>query len=168
MQAIRIQLRGKSLLIAHSHSRQVINSRYNPKYPIRTSSLSRSMASATSTGKNNQLKYLLVLDFEATCGDVVRENEIIEFPTLVYNLQEDKVQATFHEYVRPTITPTLTKFCTDLTGITQVSHRLAFYVWWSWTNHDHSIGCGRCRRYLSGCLESFPRVPEIEWVHGGF
>ena len=66
------------------------------------------------------LKYLLVLDFEATCGDAVSCNEIIEFPTLVYDLKEKKVQATFHEYVRPVIHPTLTEFCTNLTGIVQV------------------------------------------------
>ncbi|KAI0785236.1 exonuclease [Abortiporus biennis] len=65
------------------------------------------------------LKYLLVLDFEATCGDAVSHNEIIEFPTLVYNIKDDKVDATFHEYVRPVDHPTLTPFCTELTGITQ-------------------------------------------------
>ena len=71
------------------------------------------------------LRYLLILDFEATCDDtgliVPRgEYEIIEFPTLLYDLQEDKIQATFHEYTRPTPHATLTKFCTDLTGIEQV------------------------------------------------
>jgi len=71
---------------------------------------------------NPGLRYLLVLDFEATCGDGVinrEEMEIIEFPTLVYNLQEKRVQATFHEYVRPVLNPTLTEFCTALTGIIQ-------------------------------------------------
>lgn len=72
---------------------------------------------------SDSLRYLLILDFEATCGDAVDgRNEIIEFPTLVYNLEEDKVQSTFHEYVRPVIHPKLTPFCIDLTGITQVSH----------------------------------------------
>ena len=67
------------------------------------------------------LRYLLILDFEATCGDAVEgQNEIIEFPTLVYDLKEDTVLSTFHEYVRPVIHPTLTPFCIDLTGITQV------------------------------------------------
>jgi hypothetical protein len=68
------------------------------------------------------LRYLLVLDFEATCGNNIKQEsqEIIEFPTLLYNLQEDKVEATFHEYVRPIRHQTLTGFCTDLTGITQV------------------------------------------------
>ncbi|THH28061.1 hypothetical protein EUX98_g6125 [Antrodiella citrinella] len=64
-------------------------------------------------------KYLLVLDFEATCGDAIRMPEIIEFPTLLYNWKEDKVDATFHEYVRPIENPTLTPFCTSLTGIEQ-------------------------------------------------
>lgn len=69
-----------------------------------------------------KLKYLLVLDFEATCGGPVtdRTQEIIEFPTLVYNLKTQEVDATFHEYVRPLINSTLTPFCTELTGIEQV------------------------------------------------
>ncbi|KAI0639778.1 exonuclease RNase T and DNA polymerase III [Trametes polyzona] len=71
-----------------------------------------------------RLRYLLVLDFEATCDDthhvVPREEmEIIEFPTILYDIKEDKVEATFHEYVRPTLHPTLTQFCTNLTGIQQ-------------------------------------------------
>ncbi|PCH33784.1 exonuclease RNase T and DNA polymerase III [Wolfiporia cocos MD-104 SS10] len=66
------------------------------------------------------LRYLLILDFEATCGDAIRgQNEIIEFPTLVYNIERDEVQATFHEYVRPVVNPELTPFCTELTGIRQ-------------------------------------------------
>ncbi|KAI8981292.1 ribonuclease H-like domain-containing protein [Trametes punicea] len=70
------------------------------------------------------LRYLLVLDFEATCDDTDRivprgEMEIIEFPTILYDLQQDKVEAIFHEYVRPTLHPRLTQFCTGLTGIEQ-------------------------------------------------
>ncbi|KAG8871978.1 ERI1 exoribonuclease 3 [Tulasnella sp. 331] len=66
--------------------------------------------------------YLLILDFEATCGEKgfpVHKQEIIEFPTLLYNVKERKVEATFWEYVRPVLQPTLTEFCTGLTGITQ-------------------------------------------------
>ncbi|KAJ3559762.1 hypothetical protein NM688_g135 [Phlebia brevispora] len=76
------------------------------------------MATLNDSAKKS-LKYLLILDFEATCGDAVRQMEIIEFPTLLYNIKEDKVEATFHEYVRPVVHPTLTRFCTELTGITQ-------------------------------------------------
>ncbi|KAH9898028.1 exonuclease RNase T and DNA polymerase III [Cubamyces lactineus] len=72
----------------------------------------------------SRLRYLLVLDFEATCDDtnsiVPRESmEIIEFPTILYNIHDDKVEAVFHEYVRPTLHPQLTNFCINLTGIQQ-------------------------------------------------
>lgn len=72
------------------------------------------------------LQYLLVLDFEATCeeGAPVGPQEIIEFPTLLYNLDKNEVEARFHEYVRPIKVPTLTPFCTNLTGIEQVSTTL--------------------------------------------
>jgi ERI1 exoribonuclease 3 len=68
----------------------------------------------------NKLKHLLILDFEATCGDTIYNQEIIEFPILLYNIKDNKVLATFHEYIRPVTNPTLTEFCTTLTGITQV------------------------------------------------
>lgn len=72
----------------------------------------------------SNLRYLLVLDFEATCGESgfpKHEMEIIEFPTIVYDLQEKKEVGRFHEYVKPVLRPQLTEFCTELTGITQVS-----------------------------------------------
>ncbi|KAH9950480.1 exonuclease RNase T and DNA polymerase III [Amylocystis lapponica] len=70
--------------------------------------------------QKEQPRFLLILDFEATCGDAIKgQNEIIEFPTLLYNVEQDEVQATFHEYVRPVMNPDLTPFCTKLTGITQ-------------------------------------------------
>lgn len=77
----------------------------------------------------SKLRYLLVLDFEATCGESGfprGEMEIIEFPTIVYDLQEKKEAGRFHEYVKPVIRPQLTEFCTKLTGITQVGR---FRVW---------------------------------------
>ncbi|KAH9849726.1 exonuclease RNase T and DNA polymerase III [Lenzites betulinus] len=69
---------------------------------------------------------LLVLDFEATCDNKTsvlpkEEIEIIEFPTILYDIKNELVQATFHQYVRPTIHPNLTQFCTDLTGIQQAT-----------------------------------------------
>lgn len=75
------------------------------------------------------LEYLLILDFEATCGGTIPkgEFEIIEFPTLLYNLRENEVQAQFHEYVRPVGHPALTEFCTELTGIEQVRLRGTSY-----------------------------------------
>ncbi|EIN06511.1 hypothetical protein PUNSTDRAFT_53952 [Punctularia strigosozonata HHB-11173 SS5] len=72
----------------------------------------------------HKLEYLFILDFEATCDDKEPKitQEIIEFPTLVYDLNTNRVldEATFHEYVRPVVKPQLTEFCVSLTGITQV------------------------------------------------
>jgi len=67
------------------------------------------------------LEHFLILDFEATCGDTIQngEREIIEFPTLLYNLRQNEVQAQFHEYVKPVRNSALTNFCTELTGIQQ-------------------------------------------------
>lgn len=66
-------------------------------------------------------KYYVVIDFEATCD--VQPNhfrhEIIEFPAVLVSTKKRKIIAKFHSYVRPTINPKLTTFCTNLTGITQ-------------------------------------------------
>lgn len=98
-------------------------------------SLSRLLSTGVTPNlsRTMRLRYLLILDFEATCDDTGRivprnESEIIELPTILYNVDENVVQATFHEYVRPTRHPTLTPFCTDLTGIEQVGISLPFRV----------------------------------------
>ena len=68
--------------------------------------------------------YLLVLDFEATCGAKGYEpkpQEIIEFPCALLNTKKGfKIEAIFHKYVRPIHNPQLSNYCTELTGITQV------------------------------------------------
>eukprot|EP00494_Astrolonche_serrata_P033168 UN33437 len=66
-------------------------------------------------------RYIAVLDFEATCEKNQRINpqEIIEFPVMLVDTSLNQVVATFHEYVRPIHNPKLSKFCTELTGITQ-------------------------------------------------
>jgi inhibitor of KinA sporulation pathway (predicted exonuclease) len=72
--------------------------------------------------------YLCVLDFEATCDDkteIKDSMEIIEFPSVLYSVKIENENhiptfiSEFHEYVKPTIKPILTPFCTELTGITQ-------------------------------------------------
>lgn len=69
----------------------------------------------------NKIDYYLVLDFEATCEEnkQIKPQEIIEFPVLKVNSSTMETEATFHSYVQPTARPTLTPFCTKLTGITQ-------------------------------------------------
>lgn len=68
-----------------------------------------------------KFKYLLVMDFEATCEryEVLRPQEIIEIPCAVVSTNDWQLKDTFHSYVRPRVHPILTPFCTDLTGILQ-------------------------------------------------
>ena len=68
-----------------------------------------------------QLKFLLVLDFEATCerNIQIQPQEIIEFPCIAISTQDWQVKDIFHEYVRPRVHPNLSPFCTELTGILQ-------------------------------------------------
>jgi len=73
----------------------------------------------------------LVFDVEATCvqgQDFNWCNEIIEFPVVLLRWEDktpDGKASTlvkvdeFHTYVRPTFRPTLSTFCTSLTGISQ-------------------------------------------------
>ena len=65
--------------------------------------------------------YLCILDFEATCchGKQPKPQEIIEFPTLLMNVKTGEIEREFHFYIKPDVHPTLSEFCTELTGITQ-------------------------------------------------
>lgn len=64
---------------------------------------------------------VVVLDFEATCqpGGAPRPQEVIEFPSVLVSLQGRAVVDTFSSFVRPVHHPTLSDFCTELTGIRQ-------------------------------------------------
>ncbi|ETO29553.1 exonuclease III protein [Reticulomyxa filosa] len=89
-------------------------------------------------------QYLVVLDFEATCDDKnFGPQEIIEWPAVIIDTttmemitspviesaekkddglnktKENSVPDEFHYYIKPKVNPVLTKFCTELTGITQ-------------------------------------------------
>ncbi|KAG5872421.1 hypothetical protein JTB14_013666 [Gonioctena quinquepunctata] len=68
-------------------------------------------------------KYLLVLDFEATCWDREDRNksspEIIEFPCVLYHVEKNELVSEFQQYVMPMENPKLSDFCRNLTGIQQ-------------------------------------------------
>ncbi|XP_018060171.1 PREDICTED: ERI1 exoribonuclease 3 [Atta colombica] len=68
-----------------------------------------------------KFEYLLVMDFEATCERdiVLKPQEIIELPCAVLSTCDWKLKDMFHTYVKPRVHPTLTPFCTELTGIMQ-------------------------------------------------
>lgn len=65
--------------------------------------------------------FFLVMDFEATCDETVRipKQEIIEFPAVLVDARTTTIVAEFQRYVKPIYNPTLTEFCTNLTGIRQ-------------------------------------------------
>lgn len=74
--------------------------------------------------KDHPYKYLLCIDFEATCWDMPTFNkrkiqEIIEFPAVLINLQTGEIEKEFQRYCRPIEIPTLSDYCINLTGITQ-------------------------------------------------
>ena len=91
---------------------------------------------ATSVGRseveasqsNNMVRFLAVLDFEATCWSDDREKqrreaEIIEFPTVLFRIGEEGslVRAgEWRKHIRPTINRQLSEFCTQMTAITQL------------------------------------------------
>ncbi|EFC50864.1 exonuclease family protein [Naegleria gruberi] len=68
--------------------------------------------------------YLVIIDFEATCDNgvnpvITRDNqEMIEFPFVVFDLASMEVIHKERYYVKPTWSDKLTPFCTQLTGIT--------------------------------------------------
>ena len=76
----------------------------------------------TADGGPCPFRYLLVLDFEATCDNPVqtRPQEIIELPTVVIDTHTGTIVGEFRRYIRPVVHPVLSPFCTTLTGITQV------------------------------------------------
>ncbi|TGZ47513.1 ERI1 exoribonuclease 3 [Temnothorax longispinosus] len=83
------------------------------RYPRTTINRSREVA--------QKFDYLLVMDFEATCErhEVLKPQEIIEIPCAVLSTHDWQLKDMFHTYVRPRVHPTLTPFCTELTGIMQ-------------------------------------------------
>ncbi len=72
------------------------------------------------------IPYICVLDFEATCIDQPCQsfyNEIIEFPSVMLkwdkSIQNYKEIGRFQKFCKPLHNSKLSKFCTELTGITQ-------------------------------------------------
>ncbi|KAI7796242.1 3'-5' exoribonuclease 1 [Triplophysa rosa] len=78
----------------------------------------------SAAGGNSDLyyDYICVVDFEATCEEnnpPDYHHEIIEFPIVLIDTHTLEIVDTFQEYVKPEVSPQLSDFCTQLTGITQ-------------------------------------------------
>ncbi|XP_040574222.1 ERI1 exoribonuclease 2 isoform X2 [Lepeophtheirus salmonis] len=81
-----------------------------------------SSSSSLSTNKGGQsFKYLFILDFESTCWEIrgFAAPEIIEFPVVLLEVSTGRILSEFRTYVCPVEHPSLSTFCTKLTGITQ-------------------------------------------------
>jgi DNA polymerase III alpha subunit (gram-positive type) len=67
--------------------------------------------------------YFMVIDFEATCWarkSGAPPSEIIEFPAVILDGKTGQILPEhFHKYVQPMEEPSLSEFCTELTGICQ-------------------------------------------------
>ena len=91
-----------------------------------TGRMAAANAGITASNENEKVyptggfRYLGCYDLECNCSEIQDEIpfECIELPVSVLDLRTNKVVKEFHTYVQPTITPTVTKFCTKLTGIT--------------------------------------------------
>jgi 3'-5' exoribonuclease 1 len=68
-------------------------------------------------------EYYILIDLEATTSDDASlpraEMETIEIGAVKVNAQNFKIEKTFQCFVKPILHPTLHRFCTELTGITQ-------------------------------------------------
>lgn len=79
-----------------------VKRREKPRAPKQTTEVANP---AYATTLQHPLDYLCILDFEATCNNVKpapRPQEIIEFPTLLFNVRTGQVEDEFHHYIKPT------------------------------------------------------------------
>lgn len=60
------------------------------------------------------------------CVATFNRHEIIEFPAVLVSTRRCQMVAEFQSYIKPVINPSLTAFCTRLTGITQVLHFIVY------------------------------------------
>ncbi|MGB0906786.1 MAG: exonuclease domain-containing protein [Maricaulaceae bacterium] len=113
---------------------------------------------------------LLIVDLEATCSKdnaISRSDmEIIEIGASVVNLADHAIVDDYQLYIKPVVTPKLTDFCTELTGIKQATVDAAepygpaiesykrwlsghddIVAWASWGNYDKGQFETDCRRH---------------------
>jgi 3'-5' exoribonuclease 1 len=124
----------------------VILTLFSGEIEIRRARLKHHYKAQVTLGCENPLskieqhfEYIAVIDFEATCernqGNSF-PHEIIEFPIVLIHVPKRTIVRRemieldrcfvvqvdrFQSYCRPTIRPILSSFCTQLTGIEQVS-----------------------------------------------
>lgn len=110
-----------------------------------------------------EVDYFVVLDFEATCERnkaTQQPQEIIEVPSVLLDSRSLQQVAEVQLYVRPVARPTLSEFCTELTGITQETvanapvfiEAMSVYLNWLWQHK------------LSNSLTTDPQLKTFAFV----
>lgn len=119
----------------------------------------------------------VAIDFEATCDEPYNPSpqEIIEFPAVLIDPGGPFDGAEFHTFVRPVAHPRLTRFCAELTGISQheidaaptFTEALTHFAAWRQTYADGAL-CVTCGDWDLKSL--FPRqcaqhaLPVPDWA----
>lgn len=113
----------------------------------------------------NPFDYYVILDFEATCdqGKAPKPQEIIEFPSVLMCGKTFKIIDEFTSYVRPLHHPQLTKFCTELTGITQQQVENAPLFPEVMTNHMDWLHHHNLQIHPKGSGSSFAFITCGDW-----
>lgn len=116
LQKIELQCKLRELGLDSSGLKDVLKKRLKNYYKKR-----KLIQTKNFKGRKTKYDYLAVIDFEATCEENCQSyrHEIIEFPIVLIDVEKMEIVDSFQEYVRPLVNPKLTKFCTQLTGITQ-------------------------------------------------
>ncbi|KAH3755907.1 Znfinger in Ran binding protein [Pelomyxa schiedti] len=131
MAALEMQLQGRhhcGIDDARNVARilvRMINDGYHHTPVSAPTTTSSTSAAEAPTSRACLFNYLVVVDLEATCDEgnpplVTQETqEVIEFPWVVVETTHWTVVDEQRFFVKPTMIPMVTPFCTHLTGITE-------------------------------------------------
>ena len=106
----------------------------------------------------------IIADLEATCSEdnaIARSDmEIIEIGASLVSLQDYSILDDYQLYIKPVVTPTLTAFCTKLTGIEQDTvdaadpYGMATGTYKNWlASHDDIVAWASWGNYDKGQFE---------------
>lgn len=122
---------------------------------------------------------LLILDLEATCSEdnsIKRSDmELIEIGAVIVSLDDFDILDKLQLYIRPVVTPKLTAFCTQLTGITQETvdaaqiFSMAVPVYKAWlSRHPEVIAWASWGNYDKGQFELDYARHGVSDLHAGW
>ncbi|TRY86150.1 hypothetical protein DNTS_030209 [Danionella cerebrum] len=107
----------RSRLSASGHPPSLRSKRFTPSSLSSSSSLAHHSLTQNSLSPSSSSSTLSPPAGERrTPGDL---RSVIEFPAVLLNVSSGAIEAEFHSFVQPQERPTLSLFCTELTGISQ-------------------------------------------------